>query len=401
MNFSKQIVGVTLAGALLLGGLAGCQSPKAPDENDIAYRTAGVARDSALLKVNGADIPAEEYLFFLGRSIAQIQEYGMLADDAAWEESIGDQSVVSYLKESALSSVKLVQVLREKAAELGATVSDEAKAEIDSQMAQTADILSTQGLTMQQALDGLCISERGFRTINEDYYLSDALMAKMSEAGGELEATDEKVTAFVQDHNIYSCKHILLSTSNDDGTAFSDEEEAVVKAEAERLVAEIRAADDPLAYFNQKMNERSDDPGLASYPNGYTAMAQSEASTFSDLMVMVPEFEAATLAMEVGQISDPVKSTHGFHIILRQDAVNDETKQAYPGARFNELLSQWVDEATVETTEAYDSLDVKAFYDALMEVNKERQAEAEAAMQSASPVPEASGDPAPSATPAG
>ena len=41
---------------------------------------------------------------------------------------------------------------------------------------------------------------------------------------------------------------------------------------------------------------------------------------------MVPEFEEAVFAMEVGEISGPVKTSHGFHIIHLTD--KKEAKEA-------------------------------------------------------------------------
>ena len=43
---------------------------------------------------------------------------------------------------------------------------------------------------------------------------------------------------------------------------------------------------------------------------------------------MVPEFEAATFAMEVGDISDPVKTQFGYHII-KLEAKNEESIPTY------------------------------------------------------------------------
>lgn len=387
MSFWEKTVKVAAIGLIVAGLAAGCEQSVDPD--DIAYRTAGVTRDSTLVKVNGTEVAAEEYLFFLGRSVSTMKDYGYLADDTAWEETIGDTATEEYLKEDALNAVKLEVILREKAEELGVSISEEDQAEIDNELAKTEDQLSVQGMTLQQALDGMCITEARFRTINETYYLADALVEKMSQPGGALEPTDEKLKIFLEENGIYSVKHILLSTVHEDGTSYSDEEKEAVKARASELAAEIRAADDPLSLFDQKMKELSEDrssDGTLNGQDGYTALPGQ----------MVPEFEEGAKALQVGQISDPIETPFGYHIILRMDAVNSETRAAYPQQQMNEFLLQWVEEAKTETTPAYDGLDVKAFYTELEKVAEERAAAA-ASLPSDSPGLEGAGTPSPSA----
>ena len=188
-----------LTAALLAGLLAGCGPSPAGDEDDIAYRTAGIAGDSTLLTINGTDVQAEEYLFFLGRSIETAMDNGYLGDDAAWAADIGGQSAPDYLKQDALNAVKLQVILRNQAAELGVGISQVDQAELESNLAKTTDVLSTQGMGLQDALDTMCVSEETFRRINETYYLGEAIIQAMSQPGGELEATDARVRAFVEE----------------------------------------------------------------------------------------------------------------------------------------------------------------------------------------------------------
>ena len=115
----------------------------------------------------------------------------------------------------------------------------------------------------------------------------------------------------------------------------------------------------------------------------------------------------------MGEISEPVKSQFGYHIILRlPQATENETYQGYfQTYAMNQIVDGWVAEAKVETTDAYDALDPKAFYNKMTELNEtwaaEKQAEQEAAAAataspSAEPEGTAPADTAqPTPTPAG
>ena len=97
------------------------------------------------------------------------------------------------------------------------------------------------------------------------------------------------------------------------------------------------------------MNENSEDSGLSSYPDGYL-FGPNE---------MVTEFEEGTRALAVGEISELVESTYGYHIILRLDADCEES-------RFNEMMSAVVESAVVEKKPEYDSFTTKDYYEGLL-----------------------------------
>ena len=392
-NFGKWM-SVALAGALLAGALAGCQSQQKPAADDVTYEAANIARDKTLLKVDGEPVSAEIYCFWLEQSVANQQQQYNLLDDASWEEEIEGKSAADYVKEDALTIAKYYRVLANKAAEYGLTVTDEQKAEMEDQFTQLTAVLEEQGMTLDMVMRAQGISEAGFRTVMEQQYLAENLYDRLSEEGGPLTPTDEEMDAFLEEQGLYQVKHILLSTrkENEDGTytAYSAEEEAQVKAEADALVAELRAADDPEALFDEKMKERSDDGrdqnGDLYAPDGYLAFPGQ----------MVPEFETASLALKAGEISEPVKTEFGYHIILRQDADNEESRSYFPNYKMNQLSEQWMDEARVETDQAYDTIDPKSFHEKQQAISDQVRAQAEAAAQaqsSASPAPEGSAAP--------
>ena len=376
----KQFLCAGMTGALLVAGLTAC-APGAPevDPSDVAYQTAGVTRDTVLFTVDGTEVTADEYLFWLLQSVASAKQSGYLADDDAWEEELNGVPTAEYLKEDARNTSVLYTTVSNHAAAAGLTVTEEEQAEADAELETlTQRVDSYYGMTLQEYLDQQCISEAAFRKLNQVPYLARSLQTQMEEAG-ELTAQDADLDAMV------------------------DEQKAAVKAEADQLLAQIRTAADPLVEFDKVMNERSDDGrdenNQLYAPDGYLAYAGQ----------MVPQFESTAKALAVGEISEPVETAYGYHIILRQDFTDEERQQLrdsmaaiYPDYAMSKLNEQWVEEAKVEVKPAYEKLDPNSFYKnmvAFAEQWQEEKAAEEAAQATASPAPE-TGTPAQSTEPA-
>ena len=99
--------------------------------------------------------------------------------------------------------------------------------------------------------------------------------------------------------------HILLRIGESD--------EAEVEARAAALAARARSGED----FAALALEFSEDEG--------TAGGGGDLGTFGRGR-MVPEFEAAAFSMAPGEISDPVKSSFGYHVILVTEAEEEVTE---------------------------------------------------------------------------
>ena len=77
---------------------------------------------------------------------------------------------------------------------------------------------------------------------------------------------------------------------------------------------------------------------------------------------MVQEFYDGAAALAEGEISEPIQSTYGYHIILRLSADNETGYEKYAQVRLDERLDQWMTDAQVERTEALEGLDLPAYY---------------------------------------
>ena len=95
-----------------------------------------------------------------------------------------------------------------------------------------------------------------------------------------------------------------------------DAEEPLTKEEAKAQADDLKAQLDDGADFGELATEHSDDTGSVQQNGdlGYVSEGQ-----------MVEEFETALFDLEPGEISEPVESQFGYHIILNEDASLEDT----------------------------------------------------------------------------
>ena len=185
MKFTTRILGATVAAAVLSGALAGCNSTLGapadlplPSEvpEDIIMQTAGIARDTPLITVDGAEVPAEEVLYWVSNYADQYAAWGMT--DLSMDMGDG-QTLGQYYLDSAVETATLYQLMQNKADELKLGWNKENQAAYDEQlqtmkesMAQQAGLdIQTQGDQVDTELVRLIsymgLSQEGFFRINQ------------------------------------------------------------------------------------------------------------------------------------------------------------------------------------------------------------------------------------------
>lgn len=159
--------------------------------------------------------------------------------------------------------------------------------------------------------------------------LIEQFLSLKSESIDKLEPTDEELRVLYDDKKIMFNKikasHILVDN--------------------EKQAKEIKSKIDSGENFEELAKEFSTCPSSEGGGDlGYFAYGD-----------MLSEFSEAAFTMEVGQISDPVKSTYGYHIIKVTDIKDsyekidqEELVYQYKALKYNELLDNYIENAKIE-----------------------------------------------------
>jgi peptidyl-prolyl cis-trans isomerase D len=160
----------------------------------------------------------------------------------------------------------------------------------------------------------------------------DAMRAKVVVPEANIERAYNDNAAQYSTPEQVRASHILLRTEGKD--------EAMVKAKVDELLKQIRSGAD----FAELAKKNSEDPGSAVNGGDLDYFGRGR---------MVPEFDQAAFAMEVGQISDPIKTQFGYHIIKVVD------KKPATVRTLQEVRQQLQDQLAYETaqTQAADLAD--------------------------------------------
>ena len=116
--------------------------------------------------------------------------------------------------------------------------------------------------------------------------------------------------------------HILIQTRDDEGNTLSAEEKKEKKAEAEKILKQIKEGSD----FTTLAKEYSEDTSADSGGDlGYFGKGQ-----------MVEEFEDAAFALKVGSVTDKlVETDYGYHIIMKTDEKYEEYDDVKEDIKYN------------------------------------------------------------------
>lgn len=270
-----------------------------------------VNADEVIARVDGEAITRGEFDEVLQQFIMR-QRYQMMQQG---QQIAPEQMAMmeAHMKQPALEQMVSMKVFEAALVEPAKAVSDE---RIEAETEKFRAILKAQGEGSLEEL--LAARDTSMEELQEQMRNRLGMLDMLEARFGSLEPTEEEVNeTFEQYQTEVSASHILIPADHEaeiDGETLAGEELA-------RKLAEKAKAGEDFAELAKTYSTCSSAPqggDLGSFGKGR----------------MVPEFETAAFAMEQGEISDPVQSQFGFHVI-RLNERNEKT-----GEEAEDLRSQ-------------------------------------------------------------
>lgn len=342
---------LTLAAALTLTACGG-----GPQEEGLFYQASGIRPDAVLLSVNGRDVTAQRYLYWLAYACDYIAEYYDSGDGIQWADTVSGQSLEDYAMDRALQSAALYATVESWAEDYGCTITQEDRDAMDREWA--ARVAQYGGEDAYLAvLAPMGLDRAGAEAISADYYLYKHLYDLYATEGSELAPAERDLETFAQEQGYLTVDHIWISTAAADPA--DPEAVAACRARAEEAFSKLNGSADPVHDFAVLAETYSDEPNRDQHPDGYTFTAGDGT--------LPAACEEAAMVLEEGQFSGVVEAEDGFYLLLRKPVDLDAVAPDY----FDALLQAGAESVEISTTRAYDTLDVSSFYAALTEARAE------------------------------
>lgn len=280
----KKMIGALLIGVVTLSA-SGCSlGNKVPD--------------NAVAVVNGNVVTVEDY----NRSFAMVEKsYNELYGDTIWTQEVQGQTVKDMVKTQLLDSMVKEQLIKAYVEDTGFEVKE---AEVTTAYTEFMEAVekdeATKAFYAEKGIDEAFIKKQiQSQFVKEEF---DSLIK------AELEKDQAKLDELYKNYPIQiRASHILVSD----------------EAKASEVMKKIKAGED----FASLAKTYSSDTGSAKNGGDLGLFPRG---------VMVTEFENAAFALKVGEVSEPVQSKFGYHIIKVSEIQTLDTLTA-AGAKAEEI----------------------------------------------------------------
>ncbi len=334
----KQTAALCLA---LLCLLTACGGGEAPGTQPAPLEAVGLTPETVLLTVDGREVPAGIYCYWLSEACADIQA-GQAAGGASWSwETPAEGGTLAELARSrALEGAALYATVENWAERYGCALTEEDRADLaDAWAARSAEAGGEAAYLARLAARGL--DRAGAERMAEDHYLYCRLSRLAGVPGSPLCPAEEELAAFSRENGYVTLDLLLVSKAGAGDQAALDQR----RQKAEELFSQLNRSEDPEKAFSQLADAHSD--AKAQYPCTIRLGESSLPAAFQDALRTLGE----------GQLSGIVEAEEGYGILLRLPTDLDALREPW----FDQRLQTAAAEAQVEVTAAYGALSVADF----------------------------------------
>ena len=236
-------------------------------EGGLLYEASGIRPDTVLLSVDGRDVSAQRYLYWLAYACDYIADYYDSGEGIQWGDTVSGQSLEDYAKDQALQNAALYATVETWAEDYGCTLTDEDRTAMDREWAaRVAQYGGEEAYLAVLARMGLDRAEA--EAISGDYYLYEHLYDLYCTEGSELAPAEHDLETFAQEQGYLTVDHIWLSTAAADPA--DAEAVAACRARAEEAFSKLNGSADPAHDFAVLAATYSDETDRDQHPSGYT-----------------------------------------------------------------------------------------------------------------------------------
>lgn len=323
----REALAAVLAACAVLSGCGQKQETVKP--TGLYYQASGIAPGTVLLSVDGWDVPAERYFYWLTVDCDYIsKQYASSGRDPDWTSDADGQTLDDYVKQQALDTTVLYAVLESWADKYDCALTAQDLTDIDTDWNEQAKANGGEEAYLAMLSD-LGLDKTAAQLFSADYYLYGHLRELSRTAGSDLAPADGELTSYAQQSG-------------------AETVEAVSFPDAQKAQAVLDAlGKDPAG-----------DLSALAKDNGGT----DQTVTFTTGDGTLPEaVETAAAALEESAFSAPVEADSDTWLVRRLPLDQDALADLW----FDAKLQTAADAAEIKLTDAYAGFTAASYYEKL------------------------------------
>ena len=355
-----------LAACMLLSACGG--TPAAEPPTGVYYEITGVDPAETVLVLDGNEIPAELYCYWVAFNCSAVEyqvkmyhdRYGMyeelFREDGTidWNANFpnSDLTLNEYAENMVKETVFFYAAIENLAEKYGVKLSEKDKVDIEEELQSMEESLGGPE-AFEQYLQETGLSLDNLQRVMAATNLLDGLTGLVDQPDSELYLPQEDYGKY-----LYYTDYIALSLTDD----MSETEKTEVRSTAQELLTQLEKAEDQETLFSELAKEHSQESSQSEGQRGY----------FYAPGVMPEVFEAAAQTLSPGELSGLIESEHAVYILLGKDleqglSAYPEQKEALFQSHVIDLLNAYQDEMKVERRGDLTDMVMGDFYEKYLE----------------------------------